>query len=556
MKILTFIIFSLVLLQNHELYLFKNTLAKEVTLSGLYLSGLHAKRNGSPDEASYFFENALKLDPNNNNLSLQTFIQKLQAGRIDNLSILTGKLSKTSKNLTLIYLTDAIIKYKENRFYESNIEIEKIKDDSFIGYAVPLLNAWSKLPIEKYEDTFEALKPYTEKKEWYNIYNLNCGMINEYYNKKKQALECYKEVSKNIANQPLYFLKITLDGFTRLGKKNEAKKVLSDFKTSRAPSSILNEYLDKYISQNNAQRMTASLGLSEALRTIMHLQMSLNGSGSGVLSLSYGQLALYLNPNLTLLKYDISNLFRKRGQFESAVKVLKSIKKNDPGYTMAQLRIAENLISMDKTSNAIETLVEISINNSSLASPLVSLGDIYRFEEKFIKAIEYYSEAINLSKNNGSPLWYLYYSRGIALERAKKWELAEKDFIKSLELNPGEADVLNYLGYSWLDQKRNIKKAMDMIVLAAEKKPDDGYIIDSLGWAMFLIGDFKKAVTLLERAVALRPGDPTINDHLGDAYWKVGRKLEAIFQWNHAIANIKEEDKEKDIKEKIKNGLK
>ena len=555
MKIITFIIFFLLILSNSGPHLFKYTLARETTLSGLYLSGLHARSNKNPDEASYFFENALKLDPDNDNLSVQTFIQKLQAGKINDLSALTEKLLKSPKKLTLVHLAYAIIKYKEKRFYESKVEIENIKADSFIGFALPLLKAWSRLPIEEYKDTFEALKPYTEKREWYNIYNLNCGMINEYYNKKKQALDCYKEVSKNISNQPLYFLKIILDGLNRLGKNNEAKKVLEDFKSLREPSPVLDQYLDKYLNNIKKENITANLGFSEALRTIMHLQISLNGSGSGVLSLAYGQLALYLNPNLTLLKYDISNLLRQRGQFKNAIEILRSIKKINPGYTMAQLRISENFISMNKTIDAIDTLVKISIDNPTLVSPFISLGDIYRFDKKFLKSIDYYNKAIDVSKNNGSVLWYLYYSRGIALERANKWDLAEIDLIKSLDLNPGEADVLNYLGYSWLDQRRNLKEAKEMIILAAEKKPEDGYIIDSLGWATFLMGDYDEAVTYLERAVSLRPGDPTINDHLGDAYWKVGRRLEAVFQWNHAIVNIKEEGQKDAIKEKIKNGL-
>jgi Flp pilus assembly protein TadD len=135
------------------------------------------------------------------------------------------------------------------------------------------------------------------------------------------------------------------------------------------------------------------------------------------------------------------------------------------------------------------------------------------------------------------------------------WGRAEDDFKRALKLNPEEASVLNYLGYSWLDRGKNLTEAREMIELALSKKPQDGYIIDSLGWAMFLMGEYDNAVAQLERAVAINPSDPTINEHLGDAYWKVGRKSEARFQWRRALSMEPETDQAEDIREKMLRGL-
>ena len=119
--------------------------------------------------------------------------------------------------------------------------------------------------------------------------------------------------------------------------------------------------------------------------------------------------------------------------------------------------------------------------------------------------------------------WVIFYFRGICYERSKQWPKAEADLKKALELFPEQPHVLNYLGYSWIDQGVNLDEGMDMIKRAVQQRPDDGYIVDSLGWAYFRIGNYDEAAKQLERAIELKPEDPTINDHLGDAYWRVGR---------------------------------
>ena len=151
--------------------------------------------------------------------------------------------------------------------------------------------------------------------------------------------------------------------------------------------------------------------------------------------------------------------------------------------------------------------------------------------------------------------WTVFYFRGICYERSKQWPKAEADLKKALELFPDQPHVLNYLGYSWIDQGINLDEGMRMIKRAVEQRPDDGYIVNSLGWAYFRIGNYDEAVKKLERAVELKPEDPTINDHLGDAYWRVGRTLEAHFQWAHARDLKPEPEDLPKIEEKLKTGL-
>ncbi|MBU6299251.1 MAG: tetratricopeptide repeat protein, partial [Alphaproteobacteria bacterium] len=151
--------------------------------------------------------------------------------------------------------------------------------------------------------------------------------------------------------------------------------------------------------------------------------------------------------------------------------------------------------------------------------------------------------------------WPLYYARAISEQQSNNWNAAEADLKEALTLSPDEPQVLNYLGYSWVDQHRHIPEALAMLEKARALAPQDGYVIDSVGWAYFRLGRYKDAARALEDAILLVPGDPTINDHLGDAYWMIGKKLEARFQWNHALAFGAAGDEKAKIEKKLQVGL-
>jgi Flp pilus assembly protein TadD len=173
----------------------------------------------------------------------------------------------------------------------------------------------------------------------------------------------------------------------------------------------------------------------------------------------------------------------------------------------------------------------------------------------FSECADVYSKGIATIDNPQKSDWVMFYFRGICLERAKQWEKAEADLKKALVLFPEQPQVLNYLGYSWIDQGVNLDEGMKMIRRAVEQKPDDGYIVDSLGWAYFRLGNYDDAVKQLERAVELKPEDPTVNDHLGDVYWRIGRTQEARFQWSHARDLKPEPEEIPKIEQKLKSGL-
>ena len=206
------------------------------------------------------------------------------------------------------------------------------------------------------------------------------------------------------------------------------------------------------------------------------------------------------------------------------------------------------------TSSA--SLAPVPFTSADQLQVLDALGSIQRSRKMFSEAVETYTQALGLIPKVDKRHWPYFYARGTSYERMKNWPAAEADLKKALELAPGEPLVLNYLGYSWVDQGVNLKDGMSLIEKAVALKPDDGYVVDSLGWAHFKIGNYREAVRYLERSVELRPDDPILNDHLGDALWKAGREREARFQWDQALSLKPEPEDAEKIKAKLADGLK
>src|SRR6266852_6253652 len=240
---------------------------------------------------------------------------------------------------------------------------------------------------------------------------------------------------------------------------------------------------------------------------------------------------------------------------ELAIKIYERVPASSPLKRNVEIQLAVDLDVLERTEEAKKHLDKLIATRPDDLEAIVALAGIQRERKQYEGCAESYGKAIDLVAKPAKTNWTTYYFRGICFERAKQWAKAEVDFKKSLELFPDEPHVLNYLGYSWIDQGLHLDEGMGMIKRSVEQRPDDGYIVDSLGWAYYRLGNYEEAVKNLERAIDLKPEDPTINDHLGDAYWRVGRTLEAKFQWAHARDLKPEPDELPKIEAKIENGL-
>jgi tetratricopeptide (TPR) repeat protein len=296
----------------------------------------------------------------------------------------------------------------------------------------------------------------------------------------------------------------------------------------------------------------ANDGLAEVFFTVA---TALDGEASDGYTLIYSRVAEYLRPDHTEAALLSANLLESQGQFDLATEAFSRISRDDPAFHAAEIGRAQSLYEAGNKDSAIEALQKLGQTHPDMMTVHMALGDVLRREERYEEAAAAYDRAVKLIDVPDVRHWPLYYSRAICYERIKRWDLAEPDFRKALELSPEEPQVLNYLGYSFVEMNQNLDEALDLIERAVAARPDDGYIVDSLAWVLFGFGRYQEAVEPMERASLLMPVDPIVTDHLGDVYWAVGRTLEARFQWRRALSFEPEEAEADRIRRKLEVGL-
>ena len=339
------------------------------------------------------------------------------------------------------------------------------------------------------------------------------------------------------------------------GDPDGAKKVYAEFSAAVPHHPIVESQL-------------AALNAGKPLEALVHsakegaaeVLYGLGGAGSRqegdeLPALIYLRLSLYLRPADDLTEVTLANLFEQMKRSDDAMAAYKAVPETSPLREDSEIQIALEYDSMGKTDEAIQRLQAMAAARPHDVDALSALAGLQRSAKKYVEAAATYDKAIAAVGIPQRDNWTLFYFRGICFERSKQWPKAEADFKKALELYPDQPLVLNYLGYSWVDQGINLEEAFKMLRRAVELRPNDGYIVDSLGWAHYKLGQYAEATQTLERAISLKPADPVLNDHLGDAYWQVDRRIEARFQWNHARDMGPEPEDLPAILKKIKVGL-
>jgi Flp pilus assembly protein TadD len=302
-----------------------------------------------------------------------------------------------------------------------------------------------------------------------------------------------------------------------------------------------------------AQITRAEDGAAEAFLTLAD---ALNTPDSDRLALIYARLAAHIRPDLIEARLLAAEVLERHEQYVLATEALDDVPPDSPWFVTAEIRRATTQRAAGDAEAGIATLAALAGRRPDLLEVHSAHGDALRVAERYEEAAEAYTRAIELIETPQPVHWPLYFTRAIAHERAGNWPPAEADFRQALELEPDQPSVLNYLGYSLVEQRRDLEEALDMIERAVAGQPDDGYITDSLGWVYYRLGRYEEALPQMLRAVELAPVDPVINDHLGDVLWKVGREREAEFQWRRALSFGPAEDLDMDrVRRKLEVGL-
>lgn len=315
--------------------------------------------------------------------------------------------------------------------------------------------------------------------------------------------------------------------------------------------SNLDPYLEDLLARLQADEtipFTTVRGPADGMAEVYYsIASALAGEAQESYTLLYGRMAMLLRPDHIDALLMTAELLEDLERYDLATEVYDTVPRDDPSYHAAELGRAEALRRSGREDAAIEVLRQLAESHGSLPLVHVTLADTLRGMERFDESIKPYDDALSLIDAPDEQHWIIYFARGISHERTGQWEKAESDFRQALDLRPEQPQVLNYLGYSFLEMQTNLEEALDMIERAVALRPDSGYIIDSLGWGLYRIGRYDEAVGHMEKAVELMPIDPVVNDHLGDVYWAVGRKREAEFQWHRALSFIDHEDASGDI---------
>ncbi len=527
---------------------------KSLTMSGSYLAARHASVERDASSAATFYRSALRTDPKNNELLDCAFISSLADGDIDEAVKLADRILTMDKSNRVARLVVGVRDLKQKKYAAAQQNINQSIRGPITDLVATLLSGWASYGAGDTKSAIANIDKLTGP-EWYPIFkDLHAGMILELANKEKDAGARFERAYK-LDDSMLRIAEAYARWLSRNKDSTAARAVYEAFDKKLARHPLVLEGLRETKAGKKLSPLVDSpqSGAAEALYGI---GATLTRRGGEDLALVYLQLALYLVPNHPLALLSLADLYESVKKPTMAIKIYERVPANSPLKRNAQIQLATNLDAAERSDEAIKILKTVTTEDSKDLEAIMALGNIERGRKKFADCAETYSLGIDaLPPNNDKANSVYYYYRGICEERSKQWSKAEADMRKALELQPEQPHVLNYLGYSWIDQGINLDEGMKMIKRAVEQRPDDGYIVDSLGWAYYRIGNYEDAVKNLERAIDLKPEDPTINDHLGDAYWRIGRTLEAKFQWAHARDLKPEPEELPKIEAKLENGL-
>lgn len=522
------------------------------SLSGNYLAAIVAGASRDTLAASTFFQEALREDPNNTDLIDRAFIAALANGNMPEAISLSGRVVARDKSNGLAHLTRGVDLIHNRRYAAARAEFAKgVGGERKRDVTSTLLVAWTYAGAKDTHKALQTLDTLTE--EPFAVFrDYHAALIADMGGDKAEAEKRFQSAYSAEKNT----LRL-VDAYARFlasrGKRDEAKKIYESFNEVAPGHPIV---VDAVAALDAGRPLppfvrTADEGAGEVLYGLGAVG---GRQGDDLASLIYLRLSQFLAPENALATITLGDVYERMKQEETAIDLYDSVPKDSPLRVNADIQAALILETIGKSKEATDHLAAVVAANPKNEEALTALGNLQRSRKLFSDAVATYSRVIDLQPNNKNQ-WLLYYYRGISNERRKDWKAAEADLKKALELNPDQPLVLNYLGYSWVDQGVNLDEAFKMLRRAVDLRQRDGYVVDSLGWAYFRLGRYDDAVRELERAVDLKPSDPVINDHLGDAYWRVGRKLEAQFQWNHARDLNPDPDDLPKILDKIKNGL-
>ncbi len=522
-------------------------------LAGSYLAARSAAISGNHEEAARYFDRALELDPGNPFLISNAVFAHASLAEWERAAEVATALPADADGQELVELVRFVRHVALDELPEAVAMIEA--GDGPGPLADDLARAWLTFGQGDMSGAVERFEALASERGLEELAALHLALARAAVGDFEAAHAILSgETGVQITNTERV-VRARAQIMVQLGLRGEALDLLDGY-TQAVPDPGLLALQAEIGSGAETPYdfvITAQDGVAEVFFTVAQL---LSGDRNRTLPLLMTQSARGIDPTHTDAALLAGELMAEDGQHALAASTLASVPEDDPNYIEAQMGRANALEELGQSEEAIGTLTALVEARPELASLQAAYGDILRRNERFEEAIAAYSAVLDLVDADLPRYWFIHYARAICYHQLDDWPPAEADFRRALELNPEQPNVLNYLGYSLVEQRRNFDEALDMIQRAVAARPESGFIVDSLGWVYYRLGRFDDAVAPMERAVELEPNDWILNDHLGDVYWMVGRHREAEFQWHRALSFDPDDEVEAErIRRKLEVGL-
>lgn len=518
------------------------------SLYGNYLAGRVAHMRQDFIDATEYYKLALEKDPDNDRLNRTIYIILTSLGQIDAAGPYAEKElqneEKGGKKELLAPLVVAVKKFNSGEYSAAREVLLKAEDTVYTKFIRPFFLAWSYAGEYNEQQAIAELAKMAPDPQLDVIKIFHAAMIYDYLGNKEQAAEHFNFIVQNHPREVTYrLLEIITDFYVRTGNKDLAVKISSHYNDNGLLALLLKDIdakIEKTTPASPAVIDTPQKGLAEAL---FNLGSIFRATPNGIeIAQFYIAASSYLNPDYEISKIALANVLEEIGLLHEANKYYEQINKDSGSYFIARIKMIENFNAMKEFDSAKEHLQILLKEYPDNTQLLTDLGSIYANMKQDEEAVRIYNQALASAKGDQVETWPIYYAAAISYDRLNQKGKMEEFLLKAKELSSNNPSVMNYLGYSWLTQNKNIDEAVQMIYGAYQQSPFESHIIDSLGWTFFKLGNYPKAIEFLEYASSLNSGNAVISDHLGDAYWLGGRKNEAIFQWKHALVLKEDSD--------------
>ena len=521
----------------------------DASVYGLYLAGEAAIDRGSSRDAAFYFARASAMDPSSDAIRARAFTSALVAGEVSDAAKIAADLPQGQDPVQgLGVLTRAVDAMASDHHKEALALLSTAPVSPPHAGAAGLLKPWAAAGAGDWK-TAEMVSVGGGNPVLASVAALGKAELLEREGKFPDAEAAFKLHAT--AKNGLFVM--GYGGFLERRGRYADAVALYDKAIAAKPGDLTFIHAKARAAKHQTPPPLPTLreGAAEALIAPAVLMMAQHQGDSG---LGYLRLALRLDPSLDEAWVLVGDEMTNAGDAESAREAYSHVKPGSEQYSTARGDLALALQKVGDKDGALALALETMKADPHDPRLMTLYADLLSEDDRYDDATAALNTAIStIGEDNAG--WTLFYLRGASEERAGKWPAAEADLKRSLKLNPDEPEVMNYLGYAWVDRGEHLPEALALLEKAEAKSPDSGAIVDSLGWARYRTHDYVSAIIDLERAIQLDPSDPEVNNHLGDVYWRVGRHLEAQYQWRRVLTLDPDPKMRADAEAKLKDGL-